>query len=137
MTGLSPRQPWWRRWFGNRSERAAERFLKKQGFRIIARNVRSSAGELDLVAADGQMLVFIEVRSTERPENERPAASIDRAKQERLTRLALGYMKQHGLLGRAARFDVLTVCWPQGERRPAIQHFPSAFEPASRFQMFS
>ena len=49
MSG-SPRSPWWRRWFGSRSERAAARYLKGQGLRLVARNYQCAHGELDLVA---------------------------------------------------------------------------------------
>ena len=44
------RKPWWRRWFGTRSERAASRFLKSLGYRIVARNWSCPLGELDLIA---------------------------------------------------------------------------------------
>jgi putative endonuclease len=129
--------PWWRRWFGSRAERAAARFLKRQGYRILARNYTSSQGELDLIALDGGCLVFVEVRSTGTDDPAVPAASVDEAKQRRLTRLALGFMQKHRLLGRPARFDVLAVSWPEGQRQPVIAHHPSAFEAAGRFQMFS
>ena len=64
MAGETPRKPWWRRWFGSRSERAAERFLRRLGYRVVARNYSCSHGELDLVAVDGACVVFVEVRST-------------------------------------------------------------------------
>lgn len=134
---LSAEKPWWRRWFGTRSERAAARFLKRQGFHILFRNFTCSLGELDLIALDGRTLVFVEVRSTEREELDRPAASVDRAKQERLTRLALFFLHQKRLLGHPARFDVLLVSWPEGARKPVIEHHPSAFAPTGSFQMFS
>src|SRR5439155_8813704 len=86
---MSPLWPWWRRWFGTRSERAAARFLRRRGYRIVARNYTCSLGELDLVALDGRTLVFVEVRSTATEDAERPAASVDPAKQRRLTDLAL------------------------------------------------
>ena len=65
MSEPSPaRKPWWRRWFGTRSERAASRFLKRLGYRIVACNYSCPLGELDLVALDQGCLVFVEVRST-------------------------------------------------------------------------
>ncbi|HMC64878.1 MAG TPA: YraN family protein, partial [Gemmataceae bacterium] len=65
MVPESPaRKPWWRRWFGTRSERAAARFLKRLGYRIVSRNYVCAFGELDLVAVDGRCIVFVEVRST-------------------------------------------------------------------------
>ena len=130
-------RPWWRRWFGSRSERAAARFLKRQGFRIVARNYSSPLGELDLIALDGRCIVFIEVRSTEAGDMEKTAASVDDAKQRRLSRLALQILQKRRLLDQAARFDVVTVSWPAAQAEPTIEHHRNAFEAAGRFQMFS
>jgi putative endonuclease len=137
VSGGSPSQPWWRRWFGMRSERAVERFLKGLGYRILARNYTCPQGELDLVAADGDCVVFVEVRSTGSDDPSRPAASVDTTKQTRLTQLALHFLQQHHLLDHAARFDVLTVAWPEGCPNPAITHYKNAFEAVGRFQMYS
>jgi putative endonuclease len=133
----SPRLPWWRRWFGTRSERAATRFLKRLGYRLVGRNVTCRAGELDLVAIDGETIVFVEVRSTEAGDIERPALSVDAEKQRRLTELALHFLQQKRLLGRMARFDVLAIRWPAGKREPEIVHYRQAFDAVGRFQMYS
>jgi putative endonuclease len=129
--------PWWRRWFGSRSERRAERFLRRLGYRILARNYRCDQGELDLIALDGAVIVFVEVRSSEGNDPGQPAASVDRIKQQRLTRLALHFLQRKRLLGRAARFDVLAVNWPADRRDPTITHYPNAFEATDRFQPYS
>jgi putative endonuclease len=131
------RRPWWRRWFGTRSERAAARFLKRRGFRILARNFTCPLGELDLVALDRDCIVFVEVRSTETDDVTRPAASVDAAKQLRLTELGLHFLQRHGLLDRPARFDVLAISWPPNQPEPEIVHYPNAFEAVGRFQMYS
>lgn len=130
------RKPWWRRWFGTRSERAAARFLRGLGYRILSRNYSCALGELDLVALDGACLVFVEVRSTGTEDGEKPALSVDVAKQRRLTNLALHYLQKRRLLDRAARFDVLTLTWPAEAREPRITHYRHAFEATGRFQMF-
>jgi len=137
MADASPTRPWWRRWFGTRSERAAVRFLKKRGYRVVVRNYRCAQGELDLVALDGGCVVFVEVRSTEKEDAGRPAASVNLAKQRRLTNLALHFLQKHRLLENSARFDVLAVSWPPGDREPAIVHYKNAFEAVGRFQMYS
>jgi putative endonuclease len=138
VVSLSPaRWPWLRRWFGNRSERAAAQFLKERGYRILARNYRCPAGELDIVALDAGCVVFVEARSTGTGDVSRPAASVDAAKQKRLTALALHFLQQHRLLNHPARFDVLAISWPEGKREPEIAHYPNAFEATGRFQMFS
>ena len=131
------RRPWWRRWFGTRSERAAARFLKRRGYRIHARNYTCSHGELNLVALDGDCIVFVEVRSTETTDAARPAASVTPSKQQRLTNLALHFLQQHRLLYRHARFDVLALSWPANQREPEVVHHANAFQAVGRFQMYS
>lgn len=124
---MSPKKPWWRRWFGSRSERAAARFLKGLGYRILARNYLCKVGEIDLIARDGDVVVFVEVRSTEGTDPVRTAASVDRAKQARISKTALYFLHSKRLQDRPARFDVLIVRWtPGGE--PVLDHFPHAFE---------
>jgi putative endonuclease len=130
-------RPWWRRWFGTRSERAAARFLTRLGYRLLVRNYTCPLGELDLIALDGACLVFVEVRSTGNEDTTSPSASVDEAKQRRLTRLALHFLQQRRLLDRPARFDVLAVSWPAQCREPVIDHLRGAFEATGRFQMFS
>ena len=138
MFSVSPAHwPWWRRWFGSRSERAAVRFLKGLGYRILLCNYRCPHGELDVIALDGRCIVFVEVRSTAADDVTAPAASVDMAKQRRLTNLALHFLQQHRLLDYPARFDVLALTWPAGKGRPEIVHYPNAFEAVGRFQMFS
>ncbi len=127
--------PWWRRWFGSRSEKAATRFLRDKGCRIVVQNWSCPIGELDVVALDGDCLVFVEVRSTEGTDHTRPALSVDLAKQRKLTKLALCYLQKYRLLNQNARFDVLTVSWPAEASEPTIVHYPHAFEATERFQM--
>jgi putative endonuclease len=133
----STRKPWWRRWFGTRAERAADRYLRRQGFRIVARNYTCPHGEIDRVAIHERCVVLIEVRSTAGGTTEQPAQSVDEAKQRRLTRLALHFLQTHGLLEHPARFDVLAVRWPEGRREPEIVHYRHAFEAVGRFQTYS
>lgn len=129
--------PFWRRWFGSRSERAASAFLRTLGYRIVQHNFTCELGEIDIIALDGRTVVFVEVRSTERADSQTAALSVDLKKQQRLTRLALYYLKRHRLLDCAARFDVLAISWPADQKAPTIAHFLNAFEGTDRFQMFS
>jgi putative endonuclease len=131
------RKPWWRRWFGDRSERAASRYLKGLGYRILVRNYACRLGEIDLIAADGGCIVFVEVRSTADASSDGPAASVDHEKQRRLTQAATVFLQQHRLLGRAARFDVVAVSWPEHAREPRIEHTQHAFACAGASGMFS
>jgi putative endonuclease len=138
MSPPSPAQkPWWRRWFGTRSERAAARYLRRQGYRILLRNHSGPLGEIDLIALDGRCIVFVEVRSTGSEDTTRAAESVDAVKQRRLTDLALDFLRRRRLLDRAARFDVVALSWPADRREPTIVHHRHAFEAVGRGQMYS
>lgn len=133
---------WWRRLWAEkpldvRGEDAAARFLKRLGYRILARRDRVDLGEIDLIALDGRTIVFVEVKTRESAETGHPAEAVDHSKQRRLTRLAIAYLKRHGLLGHAARFDVVAVTWPKGARRPTIEHFPNAFPAVGQWGFYA
>lgn len=128
---------WLGRLLGDRGERAAARYLRRRGYELLARNCRGRLGELDLVAREGQTIVFVEVKTRRSDDRGHPAESITPDKERRLTRAALSFLKAHGLLDRPARFDVVAVTWPAGARRPTIEHYRDAFEPTGRFQMYS
>lgn len=126
------------RLFGDRGERAAARYLKRQGMRIIARQHRSRLGEIDLIALDAGRVVFVEVKSRKSNVAGRPEEAVNAAKQRKLTRLALEYLKRRGWLGtKSARFDVVAVTWPTSEPQPEIVHYRNAFEPIGVDGMFS
>jgi putative endonuclease len=120
-----------------RGERAAERYVRRLGYKIVARRERGRLGELDLIAVDGRTIVFIEVKTRRSHDAGRPDEAVDADKQQRLTRLALAYLKRHDLLEHKARFDVIGVTWPDGAKKPTIAHFQNAFEAVGRGQMFS
>jgi putative endonuclease len=122
---------------GQRGEDAAARHLKRLGYHILARHCRSRLGELDLVAADGRTIVFVEVKTRRSTGAGHPAEAIDARKERKLTQAALAYLKAEGLLDYAARFDVVAITWPDGSRRPTIEHFPNAFSPPGQGQFFS
>ena len=108
---------------GDAGERAAERLLVQHGLRIVARNYRTRMGEIDLIARDGDVLVFVEVRLRADDRFGGAAASIGAAKQRRLAAAASHYLAR---LGRAprCRFDVVTL----GQGDP--QWMRAAFEAA-------
>lgn len=128
---------WVTRWLGDAGERAAARYLKAQGFRILARQYRTSLGEIDLIAQDGQCVVFVEVKTRRSSDAGLPVEAVGPAKQAQLTRLALAYLRSQRLLDHAARFDVVAVLWSEGDQPPQIVHYRNAFPPVGRGQMFS
>ncbi|HET8580367.1 MAG TPA: YraN family protein [Nitrospiraceae bacterium] len=116
-----------RRAFGQTAESEAERYLRRKGYRILARNDRSSCGELDLVAQMEGTLVFIEVKARRTSAFGGAPHAVDGRKQARLVRLAAQYLARHRMRGRSCRFDV--VLYRGGSAKPAeIEHIENAFE---------
>jgi putative endonuclease len=123
----------WNRWLGDRGEREAASYLRRKGFRVLLRGYRTDQGEVDLIARDGDVLVFVEVKSRRQGD---PAEAVTLEKQRRLTLAALHFLRRHDLLEQACRFDVVAIVWPGGRRPSSIEHFPHAFEAVGRGQMF-
>jgi putative endonuclease len=133
---------WWIKWrrpkpLGSLGERAAEKYLKQKGYKIVARGLRLRGEELDLVAVDGRTVVFVEVKTRRGPRFGHPTEAVDERKQRRITRGALVYLKRHGLLEYKSRFDIVAVTWPDPSQKPAIEHFPGAFEAVGSEGLFS
>lgn len=122
---------------GRRGEQAAERYLKRLGYKILFRRQRSRLGEIDLIVRDGNTIVFVEVKTRESHEKGHPTEAVGPAKRDKLTRLALAFLKRHGLLEHPTRFDVVSVTWPQDNAEPEVEHFRNAFEPDGHNSMFS
>jgi putative endonuclease len=122
---------------GERGEEAAARYLKRRGYRILARHVDSRLGELDIVAVDGRTVVFVEVKTRATTDAGHPAEAIDELKQRRMTQAALGFLKSQRLLNQSARFDVVAITWADGSRHPTIEHYVNAFSPIGSGQFFS
>ena len=122
---------------GQRGEEAAARYLKRKGYRILARHVDSRLGELDIVAVDGRTIVFVEVKTRTTTAAGHPAEAIDQRKEQRMTQAALAFLKARRLLNHAARFDVVAITWAENERYPAIEHIENAFAPVGSGQFFS
>ena len=80
---------WFKKLLGDRGERLAAKFLRKRGFKIIARQYKTRMGELDLIARDGHDIVFVEVKTRRSDAAGHPVEAITPTKQQKLTRLAL------------------------------------------------
>jgi putative endonuclease len=96
---------------GRRGEDLAHRFLRRQGFTVVARNYRLAAGdaEADLIAWEGETLVVIEVKSRERAEYGPPDRAIGPEKRAHLLRVAREYSRKTETPWERVRFDVVTV----------------------------
>ncbi|CUS39959.1 YraN family protein [Candidatus Nitrospira nitrificans] len=115
--------------FGQASEMQAEQFLVAKGYRILDRNVRTTLGELDLVAEDHGVVVFVEVKGRATDAFGGALLAVDHRKRVKLTKLAAQYLAQRHWSDKVCRFDVVLV---QGESsgRKRIEHLQNAFDVA-------
>lgn len=117
---------WWRRVipFGRRSEIDGAAYLRSIGFRVVASGYRTRAGEVDLIAWDRDVLVFVEVKALH--SNAPPEAAVGRRKQQRVARAARSYLVQYRLNDVSYRFDILAVTVLPGAK-PAFRLLRHAF----------
>jgi len=113
---------------GGRGERLAAKYLKKQGYRIVARNLRNRFGEVDLLAEapDARTIVIVEVKTGEGGPIA-PEVRVNHHKQRKLARLGAQIAKQLNFQNRPIRFDIIGVDLPQGQE-PRVRHYIAAFE---------
>jgi len=111
---------------GRFGEELAAGWLQDAGLRILDRNWRCAEGEIDIVAADGDTLVFCEVKTRSGTGFGDPAEAVTAAKSARLRRLALRWLAAHGLGWRELRFDVVTVV-RRRDADPVVRHLKDAF----------
>ncbi|PIE57014.1 MAG: YraN family protein [Desulfobulbus propionicus] len=112
---------------GLRGEKLAAQYLKKRGYTLLERNYRERCGEIDLIARQGDCLVFIEVKTRTSRRFGDPAEAVDVRKQRQLGRLALSYLGRHNLLDTFVRFDVVSVDLERTDD-PVIELYQNAFE---------
>lgn len=115
---------------GARGEQAAAKHLKKIGYRILARNLRTRLGEIDILARDPatRCLVVVEVKTSTDP-RWLPEQHVDTRKQRKLASLGAMLLKQRRFARSTIRFDVVGVVWPASEKKPLrVTHHVNAFE---------
>jgi putative endonuclease len=111
---------------GRRGERLAEQFLTAAGLEIVDRNWRCTQGEIDLIARDGDALVFVEVKTRTSTAFGHPLEAITSVKLARLRRLAAAWCAEHDARARSIRLDAVAVLAPpSGE--PIIEHLRGIF----------
>lgn len=115
-----------RRRQGKEYEDLAAAHLETLGYVILERGLRLGPKEIDLIAEDGETLVFVEVRGRRTDTFVSPLESVTAAKRRHLVEAAEIYYQRRGLSEQACRFDVVSVVMPRGG--PArIEHYPGAF----------
>ena len=114
---------------GERGEALAARHLRSKGLKILMCNYRAAGGEIDIVAREGDVLVFVEVKTRRSDQYTPPHRQVDLRKQRNLTRAARAYLSHYRNHQPRARFDVISIVWSEtGE--PRIEHLVNAFEAA-------
>src|SRR5450755_999849 len=128
---------WMRSWFARREkpehlrrgelgERAAKKFLQRQGLKFLTANFRSSRGEIDLIFREADCLAFVEVKTRSSEDWTRPAAAVDARKKRLLTQTGLDYMALLKNPPVKLRFDIVEVLLADGAVRE-VRHLPNAF----------
>lgn len=100
---------------GAEGERAAKAYLKTQGFRILHENYSTPLGEIDLIAKENGVVVFVEVKARTSGEFGPPQASVTLAKQRQIVKVARLYLQRERLAEVACRFDVVAVMFAGGQ----------------------
>jgi putative endonuclease len=124
-----------RRWntahaWGRRGEDIAHRFLRDRGFKIVARNYKTANGsaEVDLVAWDGPVIVFVEVKTRASEEFGAPSDAVDAEKRRHIIRAASDYLRRAELPWNAARFDIVSIVIAENTE---VTHIRDAFAPST------
>jgi len=107
-------------------EKLAYAKIKQLGYRSILRNYRCPLGEVDLIAKDGDTLVFIEIKTRKGRSVGYAKEAVNEKKRRQLSKVALAYMKSEGCCDLRARFDVVAVSLGRGE--PEIEVIKNAFD---------
>ena len=108
--------------FGGQGEADARAFLEGKGIKVLEMNFRRPTGEIDIIARQGSMVCFVEVKRRSSLRYGRPAEAVNADKQRRIARTALLYLQENGLEDAPVRFDVVEVL--PGE----IRHIEGAFD---------
>ncbi len=107
----------------NDGEKAAAKFLKKKKYKIICQNFKCRLGEIDIIATDGDLLVFVEVKQRKNNDFGRPSDFVDFRKQRKIRKTAEIYLLKNKIRP-MCRFDVIEV---MGEKDFSITHIKNAF----------
>ncbi len=94
---------------GNLGEDLATAYLRNRGYTILERNYARSGGEIDVIAREGSVLAFVEVKARTTVRYGTPAEAVNRTKRMRILRTAMRYISEHNLDDVAMRFDILEL----------------------------
>ena len=112
---------------GAEGERAAKAYLQAEGYRILHENYSTPLGEIDLIAREGDVVVFVEVKARTSDEFGPPQSSVTLTKQRQIVKVAGLFLEREGLTETACRFDVVAVTFGGRKGRPEILLIRDAF----------
>ena len=115
-----------RKILGTKGERIAEKFLKKNGFKIVEKNYKNRYGEIDIVASDDDYLVFVEVKTKSCADFSEPETWVDFKKQNQLNKMANFYLSEKDIRDVNCRFDVIGITLEK-DNKEKIVHIENAF----------
>ncbi len=135
MGWLARLQAWWQKrrqplssfQRGRRAEREAALFLRRRGYRVLEQNLRTPFGEIDLVAAKGEWIVFVEVKARSSEEFGTPVEGLRSRQQGRIRRAAEWFLAKRKWSERDRRFDLIAVDLDERGRVLRIEHIQDAF----------
>lgn len=116
-----------RQLLGRVGEEIAARALLARGYAIVERRYRTEYGEIDIVAEDGETLVFVEVRARATAEFGTAAESVTEGKKRKVSRMAADYLARRHVADRPCRFDVVAIDNALGEE-PEVAVYQAAFD---------
>ena len=110
---------------GKQGEDLAAQYLQKQGLELLQRNFRTKGGEIDLIARDGNVLVFIEVKTSRSSHFHPPETWVDERKQSQIIRVAEAYLQKYVDTEQDCRFDIIAVSMAPHSYN--VRHIKNAF----------
>ena len=111
---------------GRQGEDAAAQYLQRKGMKIVARNLRTPVGEIDLIASHRHILAFVEVKTRRGAAFGSPAEAVGPRKQRQIVQTAKWYLKENPHKKLQPRFDVIAIIVHGDDFQ--IEHIPGAFE---------
>jgi putative endonuclease len=104
------------------------KYLRRKGYRLVSRNYRCPAGEIDLIVLDGEVVVFVEVKTRTGSAHADPQDAVNSTKQRHIAQAARFFLRQSDSLDRPFRFDVIAIT-VDAHGQMNIDHFEDAFIP--------
>ena len=111
---------------GNYGEQLAEEFLKNLGYEIVKKNFHYGHGEIDLIAKDKDVLVFVEVKYRKNLDFGEPEYAVNKSKQNQIRKIAEAYLAINKITDQDSRIDVVAILQLSGQK-PQINHYINAF----------